>query len=304
MRLGDQRRSKNYEERSGGGGGGGGGLPVRMGGLGVGGIIVVVLIMLFAPAPVKNFVIGMLGGAPGAVEQSAPDRVGEASSEEGVFLQQVLGSTEDVWSAIFVQGGMAAYGVPAGTDYPETTLVNFDGSVGTSCGGATSAIGPFYCPADARVYIDTQFFDELSRRFGAPGDFAQAYVISHEVGHHIQNILGLTEKVSRAAGGGAGADGPQVRLELQADCFAGVWGRIAGDQTDAQGMRRLEPGDLEEAMAAANAIGDDTLQRQARGKVVPDSFTHGSSEQRMRWFRRGYDSADPGMCDTFAARTL
>lgn len=218
---------------------------------------------------------------------------GEAPSDEmGQFVSVVLADTEDTWNAIFRQ---------MGRDYPEPTLVLFSGSVQSACGFAQAAVGPFYCPGDRKVYIDLSFYEDLRTKLKAPGDFAQAYVIAHEVGHHVQTVLGISEQV-RAAGQGRSqeeANALSVRQELQADCFAGVWGHHA------QRTRQiLEPGDVEEALAAASAIGDDRLQMQSRGYVAPESFTHGSSEQRVRWFRRGFESGDAGACDTFAASRL
>ena len=177
----------------------------------------------------------------------------------------------------------------------------FRNGVRSACGTASSAVGPFYCPGDRKVYLDLAFFDDLQQRFGAPGDFAQAYVIAHEVGHHVQTLLGVSAQVQQAGAklDDAGRNRLSVRQELQADCFAGVWGHMANRERQV-----LEPGDLEEALVAATAIGDDRLQREAQGRVVPDSFTHGSSEQRERWFRRGFESGDPGICDTFSAKTL
>jgi predicted metalloprotease len=238
--------------------------------------------------------------------QQEPGKMGAPADESGDFLAATLGSTEDLWSQQFQKGAFARYGVPAGSQYKPTTLVAFNGAVGTGCGSATAAVGPFYCPADRKVYIDTQFFAELKNRFGAPGDFAQTYVIAHEVGHHLQTILGISDEIraQQQASGQKQQNALQVRMELQADCFAGVWGRIAGDQKTRSGQVRLEPGDLDEAMNAANAIGDDTLQKQARGRVVPDSFTHGSSEQRKRWFMIGYQSGDVAQCDTLRTSQL
>jgi predicted metalloprotease len=267
-------------------------------------MIIVGLVMLFAPDPVKQIVLGMLQGGGGAVQQE-PGKMGAPTDQSGDFLAAVLGSTEDVWNQEFQKGAFAHYGVRSG-QYQPTTLVAFAGGVATGCGSASAAVGPFYCPADRKVYIDTSFFAELKNRFGAPGDFAQTYVIAHEVGHHLQTILGISDQIraQQQAAGQKGANALQVRMELQADCFAGVWGRIAGDQKTKSGDVRLEPGDIDEALAAANAIGDDTLQKQARGTVVPDSFTHGSSEQRKRWFMIGYESADVAQCDTLQARQL
>jgi hypothetical protein len=204
----------------------------------------------------------------------------------------VLADTEDVWGSLFQRAGSA---------YQAPKLVLFNGAVESACGFAESAMGPFYCPSDQRVFIDLSFFDELAGRLGARGDFAQAYVLAHEVGHHVQNLLGTSSAVHEAQQrtGGAAANELSVRLELQADCYAGVWAHHAERM---KGI--LESGDVEEALGAASAVGDDRLQRQAQGRVVPDSFTHGTSEQRMRWFRRGLDSGETGSCDTFKAREL
>jgi len=200
------------------------------------------------------------------------------------FVSVVLAETEDTWNRIL------------GQQYREPALVLFSGGAQSGCGYAQSAVGPFYCPADEKVYIDLSFFDELARRFGAPGDFAQAYVIAHEVGHHVQTVLGIEEKVRQARANMSESEGNalSVRVELQADCFSGVW---AHDAHQKSGL--LEPGDIEEALGAASAVGDDTLQKQAGGRVVPDSFTHGSSEQRTRWFETGYRSGNIEDCDTF-----
>jgi hypothetical protein len=205
------------------------------------------------------------------------------------LIKATLASTEDVWGQIFQQ---------AGKQYQQPTLVMFSGTDTSACGTAQSAMGPFYCPTDQKVYIDLSFYDELKQRFGAPGDFAQAYVIAHEVGHHVQNLLGTSSKVQQAQQRASETEGNalSVRLELQADCYAGVWAFHA--------QQLLEPGDIEEALNAAQAIGDDRLQKQSTGQVVPDSFTHGSSEQRMRWFKRGIDGGEVNQCDTFKARSL
>lgn len=208
------------------------------------------------------------------------------------FVSVVLADTEDSWRTLFAQSGKR---------YEEPRLVLFRNGVRSACGTASSAVGPFYCPGDRKIYLDLAFFDDLQQRFGAPGDFAQAYVIAHEVGHHVQTLLGVSAHVRQAGTtlDDAGRNRLSVRQELQADCFAGVWGHTANRERQV-----LEPGDLEEALVAATAIGDDRLQKEAQGRVVPDSFTHGSSEQRERWFRRGFDSGDPGVCDTFSAKTL
>jgi predicted metalloprotease len=208
-------------------------------------------------------------------------------------VSKVLADTEDTWRVLFKQNGET---------YRDPKLVLFSGAVPTACGTGETAMGPFYCPGDQKVYIDLEFFSELKTRFKAPGEFAQAYVIAHEVGHHVQNLLGISDKVHSAqqkAQGKAQANALSVRLELQADCFAGVWGYRAENIG-----HRLEPGEVEQALTAASAIGDDRLQRQAQGRVTPDSFTHGTSEQRVRWFKRGMESGDLNACNTFKAASL
>lgn len=287
MRLDDLRGSSNIERQAGGGGLGGGIgglLPLLfMGrGMGLGGIILVGVLL---------FMFGGLGGGGG---QSVRQPVGQQATTAGSdpaqqFVARVLETTETTWSEIFAANGQ---------DYPEPTLVLFDGYGQSGCGAAQAAVGPFYCPADRKVYLDTSFFNELTQRFGAPGDFAQAYVVAHEVGHHVQTVTGISDQVRQAQANASEreANALQVRMELQADCYAGLWGR--------DNAQRLEPGDVQEALRAAEAIGDDTLQRQAQGRVVPDSFTHGSSEQRMRWFMTGYEQGSVEACDTFRARTL
>jgi predicted metalloprotease len=208
------------------------------------------------------------------------------------FSAKILGSTEDVWGQEFARRGLR---------YQPAVFVPYDEQTQTGCGGGQAAMGPFYCPADHRVYIDLSFFRELSERFGAPGQFAEAYVIAHEVGHHVQTLLGETDKADQLARrfGREGAGGVSVRIELQADCYAGVWANRA-DATE----HILEQGDVEQGLAAANAVGDDTLQRRAQGRVVPDSFTHGTSAQRVRWFQRGLDDGRLEACDTFATDSL
>jgi len=247
------------------------------GGLGIGGIAVAVIAYLlgFDPGTAIN-----VGQQVSNRQESRPAPSGAPADEMGQFVSRVLGSTEDVWSAVFQRSG-AQYRAP--------TLVLYDGQVRSACGIGQSAMGPFYCANDEKLYIDLAFYRDLQVRFRAPGDFAQAYVIAHEVGHHVQKLTGAPRAQSNQA---------SVRLELQADCYAGVWGNRAG------AMQQLSPGDLQEALAAANAIGDDRLQKQSPGRVVPDSFTHGTSEQRMRWFKRGFDSGKPQSCDTFSAATL
>ncbi len=303
MRLDDQRRSSNIEDRRGQGGGGGGGMGLisLIGSrFGIGGIIIAGLLFLFAPAPIKNMLLGMVGG--GGQVATEPGKQGTPTDETGDRLAAVLGSTEDVWAQQFAAGKLAHYGFN-GREYAPTTLVPFERGVGTQCGNATSAVGPFYCPADRKVYIDPAFFAELRNRFQAPGDFAENYVIAHEVGHHIQNLIGIADQVGqvRQRGDERLSNATQVKMELQADCFAGVWAKNA---IDANGRPRMEAGDIEEGLNAANAIGDDTLQRQAKGYVQPESFTHGTSEQRKSWLRKGYDTGDAAQCDTFSAAQL
>jgi predicted metalloprotease len=276
MRLGDQRPSGNVEDRR--------GIGMVGGGLGVGGILVAVIAYFlgFDPAAVLNVAEQV---APQHDSRAAPK--GAPSDETGQFVSRVLGSTEDVWSRIFRQSN---------SQYRPPTLVLYDGQVSSACGLGQAAMGPFYCPGDEKLYIDLSFFRDLQTRFGAPGDFAQAYVIAHEVAHHVQKLTGAFNRMesARARGSQAEANQMSVRTELQADCYAGVWGYHAG------AMNQLEPGDIAEALNAATAIGDDRLQKQGQGRVVPESFTHGSSEQRMRWFKRGFDSGRPQDCDTFS----
>lgn len=281
------RRSDNVVSASGGARRFGGG-P----GLGIGGIVVVVLISwALGKNPLE--ILSLLtqdGGSPAPQTQTeqAP-----AQTQTTEFVRAVLGSTEDVWQQIYASKG-GQYQVPR--------LVLFQGGVNSACGSASSAVGPFYCPGDQQVYLDTSFFDDLSNRFKASGDFARAYVIAHEVGHHVQNLMGVmrkTEELRRQGAPMEGAEGLSVRQELQADCFAGVWAHQAQRQ-----LQWLEQGDVESALAAATAIGDDKLQKQSRGHVVPDSFTHGSSAQRVRWFRLGLERGDVNVCDTFGTRQL
>ena len=279
MRFRTGRTSGNVEDRRGMSRG-----VMVGGGLGT---VVIALIAMFLGVDPSAVLQG--GGAATAPTQQQPAGPPPADDAQARFVSQVLASTEDTWSAVFQQMGRT---------YQPAPLVLFDGMVQSACGTAQAAMGPFYCPRDAKVYIDLSFYDELQQRFNAPGDFAQAYVIAHEVGHHVQDLLGISDQVEReerAQGGGAGAGGLSVRLELQADCFAGVWGNRAQRSSIA-----LDPGDIEEALGAASAIGDDRLQKQTQGRIVPDSFTHGTSAQRVRWFRRGFDSGDPEQCDTFS----
>ncbi|MDX2417379.1 MAG: neutral zinc metallopeptidase, partial [Xanthomonadales bacterium] len=231
----------------------------------------------------------MLLGGGGSTVSSEPRELTAAENEMGDFVAAVLADTEDTWQTIFKSLG--------GT-YREPTLVLFTGRVNSACGMASAAVGPFYCPGDQKLYLDLSFFQDLKQRHGAPGDFAQAYVIAHEVGHHVQTLMGVSDKVRQAGRGKSKAvvNALSVKQELQADCFAGLWGYAANTQ-----RQILDPGDLEEALTAATAIGDDRLQKESGRGVVPDSFTHGSSAQRVKWFRTGFESGDINRCDTFSA---
>jgi len=283
MRWRGERESSNVEDRRGLGGGG----RIAIGG-GLGTLVILILALLFGINPQQLFEALPEQNQPGA-SQTAPTNPQEEELKK--FTSVVLGKTEDVWSEIFQQNGK---------QYREPTLVLFSGQVRSACGIAGSASGPFYCPGDQKVYLDMSFYEELRRRFRAPGDFAQAYVIAHEIGHHVQTLLGISEKVDAMQGrmSEVEANRLSVRLELQADFFAGVFARHIKNQ----GL--LEPGDIEEALSAASAIGDDKIQQQTSGQVVPDSFTHGTSEQRLRWFRKGYDTGDIRQGDTFNAPSL
>ena len=285
MRFDNSRESSNVEDRR----GGGGGLPIGGKGIGIGTIVLALVAMYFGVDPSVVLNQAVESPAPRAsVRQAAPP----ANDAESKFIRHVLGETEDTWQQIFRQNGK---------QYVEPTLVLFTGATRTACGVGQAAMGPFYCPGDQKVYIDLAFYQELKTRFKAPGDFAQAYVIAHEVGHHVQNLLGISDKVqaARQRAGEREANSLSVRLELQADCLAGVWAKNADA---ARGI--LEAGDVEEALRAATAIGDDTLQKQAQGYAVPDSFTHGSADQRTRWFRRGMESGQLAACNTFQAKGL
>ena len=281
-----------------GGGGGGGGLlfgllPLIGSRFGCGGIVVVLLLLaVFGGLGNLGGLVGGGGSSQVGQSTSAPAAGGAQSAAQACGVNpdrkaacNAFQSAQNTWEAIFAKGG---------EQFAKPGLRFYTGSGQSGCGAAQSAMGPFYCPTDRDIYLDTGFFDELATRFGAKGDFAQDYVIAHEFGHHIQNLLGTSDKVQQVqrSGGEVEGNAASVRLELQADCFAGVWA--------AQNRDRMEPGDLEEGLTAAHAIGDDTLQQQAQGRVVPDSFTHGSSEDRMRWLKRGIDSGDPAQCDTFS----
>ena len=291
MQWDDGRQSSNVEDVR--GSSGGGGLP--FGGRTVGiGTVVVALVGAYFFGIDPRVILGLAGGGDsGQVRQQAPaeSRPVPADDRQARFVSRVLLDTEETWTGIFAQNN-ATYRAPK--------LDLFSGSYGTACGQGVAAAGPFYCPGDEKVYIDLSFFDLLSQRFKAPGDFAEAYVVAHEVGHHVQKLLGITAKTEQMRERMSETDYNRVsvRIELQADCFAGVWGhRLAAGQSPI----KLDPGDVDEALRAATAIGDDTLQRQSRGAVVPDSFTHGTSAQRVTWFRRGMDSGDFRQCDTFRA---
>ena len=286
MRFDNSRESDNIEDRR--GDGGGGGLPIGGRGIGLGTVVLALVAMYFGVDP--RVVLNLAEQAP-APSAPAQHRAGPpANDPETVFVRHVLAETEDTWQTLFRQNGR---------EYVDPKLVLFSGATRTACGTGQTAMGPFYCPADQKVYIDLAFYQELKSRFHAPGEFAQAYVIAHEVGHHVQNLLGISAKVqaARERAGEREANALSVRLELQADCLAGVWAKNA----DAA-RHIIEAGEVDQALRAASAIGDDTLQKQARGRVVPDSFTHGSAAQRMEWFRRGVESGNPGECNTFAAR--
>ena len=287
MRLDDENESSNVEDRRGEGGGGG----IGRGSVGIGTVVLALVASYFLGID-PSVILGLASNTPSPTAHSVPAHKPPANDEMARFVSKVLGSTEMTWNAAFREGG--------GT-YQEPKLVLFTGSTPTACGTGQSAMGPFYCPSDKKVYIDLAFYRDLKERFHAPGEFAQAYVIAHEVGHHVQNLLGISTKVHNAQqrASKAKANALSVQLELQADCLAGVWGHRA------DGMKHIiEPGDVEQALTAASAIGDDRLQKQAQGQVVPESFTHGTSEQRMRWFKRGMDSGDLNQCDTFKAAAL
>jgi predicted metalloprotease len=287
MRWQDLRRSENVEDRR-----GVSGRTLAVGGGGLGMLILIIIIALMGGDPSK-LVSQMPQGGAGQQTQ-APDQTHFSPEEQQLadFVSAVLASTEDVWTPLFQQGGR---------QYRKPKLVLFTGQVQSACGMGSAGMGPFYCPEDEKIYIDLAFYRELKNRFRAPGDFAQAYVIAHEVGHHVQKLLGTSDQVHRARSQMSESEynALSVRLELQADYFAGVWAHHAEKYRSI-----LEQGDIEEALNAATAIGDDNIQKQAQGYVVPDSFTHGSGEQRVRWFTRGFRSGDPAQGDTFNARDL
>ena len=289
MRWEGNRTSSNVEDRR---AGGGGGIGLGGGTIGIGTIVIALIggaVLGVNPLTILGMLTG--GGSP-PVQQQGPAPAPPANDKMAQFVSTVLADTEDVWKQQFQQGGAT---------YVEPKLVLFRGAVRTGCGAGQAQMGPFYCPLDQKVYIDLSFYETMRTRMGAGGDFAQAYVIAHEVGHHVQNVLGISEKVQRAQASGSRAEGNalSVRLELQADCFAGVWGHHAQNQ-----RQILEQGDVEEAMNAAAKIGDDALQANAGRAVVPESFTHGTSEQRQRWFATGLKTGSVKACDTFSARNL
>jgi predicted metalloprotease len=296
MRWQDFRRSDNVEESTDSGSSSGiGGIHLGIGGV----IIVIVVSLLLGKNPLDVLALLTDGGAPTQTQSqgpmptapSAPSGAGSPRDEQKEFVARVLGDTEDVWSGIFQQRG---------GQYQPPKLVLFRGQAASACGLASAATGPFYCPGDRDVYLDLAFFQELSQRFGAPGDFARAYVIAHEVGHHVQNQLGLMAQVQQKSANASDSvrNALSVRTELQADCYAGIWGHSA------QQRGLIDTKDVESGLAAASAVGDDRLQQRSRGYVVPESFTHGTSAQRSRWFKAGLDSGDLRNCDTFGAREL
>jgi predicted metalloprotease len=278
MRLEDMRRSENVEDRR--------GFPVARTGAGIGiGTVVLLVAGYFlgiSPGDMLSIIGAGGGAAPGAAGAQQQSAIGRPQDPQGDFAAAVLGETEDVWTQYFSA---------AGERYAAPTLVLFSGEVASACGAASAAAGPFYCPGDQKVYIDLDFFRQLASDFGAPGEFARAYVLAHEVGHHVQNLLGLA-----GARAQPGAQGSSVAIELQADCLAGVWAM--------RDQRIIEPGEVQQALAAAAAVGDDTLQRRTQGRVVPDTFTHGSAAQRQRWFQRGFHGGRIEDCDTQSASQL
>ncbi|PHZ30673.1 KPN_02809 family neutral zinc metallopeptidase [Yersinia mollaretii] len=289
MRWQGRRESDNVEDRRGDSSGGGGGFRPAIGGKG--GIVILIVVLVAGYYGVD--LTPLLNGSDPMSQTQAPPRSSSSISAKddqyAKFTSVILADTEDTWKPIFQKMGRT---------YQEPKLVMYRGATRTGCGTGQSVMGPFYCPADSTVYIDLSFYEEMKNKLGADGDFAQAYVIAHEVGHHVQHLMGIDTKVRQQQQGATQAEANRlsVKMELQADCFAGVWGKAMDEQ------QVLEVGDLQEALNAAQAIGDDRLQQQSQGRVVPDSFTHGTSQQRYTWFKRGFDSGDPNSCNTFASR--
>lgn len=284
MRWQGRRESDNVEDRRGQSGspmGGGGGFRLPSG---KGGIVLLIIVLVAGYYGVD--LTGMLTGEPVSQQQTTQRSISPQDEEAAKFTKVILADTEDTWGAIFKD---------MGRQYPQPKLVMYRGATRTACGTGQSVMGPFYCPADSTVYIDLSFYDEMRNKLGAGGDFAQGYVIAHEVGHHVQKLLGIESKVRQLQQNASQAEANRlsVKMELQADCFAGVWGY------NMQKQDYMETGDLQEALNAAEAIGDDRLQQQSQGRVVPDSFTHGTPQQRYTWFKRGFDSGDPAQCNTF-----
>lgn len=289
MRLDDERESENVEDRRGESAGGGG---LGGGRLGLGAVVLALVVSYFTginPATLLD----IAGGGAAPQTQSASAHKPPANDEMARFVSKVLADTEDTWKVVFRESNKT---------YRDPKLVLFRGTTQSACGTGKAEMGPFYCSLDEKVYIDLSFYQQLKDRFQAPGEFAEAYVIAHEVGHHVQHLLGISDKVQAArqqASSAAQANALSVRLELQADCFAGVWGNRADKLRNI-----IEPGEIEQALTAASAIGDDRLQQQSQGTIHPETFTHGTSAQRVRWFKRGMASGEPGQCNTFNAQSL
>jgi predicted metalloprotease len=294
MDWGKGRESDNVEEDSGGGQGGSGGGGMRFGGLhiGIGGTIVLAIVAMVFPQT-RPMIMGLFGGGQSTSSVPTQGQPANLATPQDEFVSRVLGSTEDVWGAYFQAKGVR---------YERPKLLLFHGQTNSGCGAAQAASGPFYCPTDHRVYLDLDFFRQMDTRFHASGDFARAYVIAHEVGHHVQNLMGTMRKEEELHQKGMpmdGANGLSVRIELQADCYAGVWGNRSQQQ-----LQWLQPGDIDAALNAASQVGDDTLQKAEQGYAVPDSFTHGTAAQRSHWFKAGFVSGDVASCDTFSAAKL
>lgn len=282
MEWGGGRREGNIEDRRGMG-------PVGVAGGGIGAVVLAVIGYFVFGVPPETTMNAVNGVQQPAAQEG---QRGSVSDREGQFIDVIETSNTDVWKPLLAKHDV---------NYrPPAAVVLYTQSTGTGCGTGQSAMGPFYCPADQKVYLDTSFWNELETRFGAKGEFARAYVISHEIGHHIQSLTGASDQARRL--GARGAESGSVRLELQADCYAGIWARHAPEASN--GGIQITRADIEDGLGAASAVGDDAIQEQSQGRVMPDSFTHGTSAQRMRWFGKGYDAGDPGACDTFGARTL